>query len=203
MDESFSLRIKPKKFKNCIVLQKSDPKIVVKLFSNGGMHCTGGRSVQGAKDMCEEICGSIKRYTGIDAQLKEMNIQMINTNVSINTPIDLDKTMELIEKTYKWPVCLNKENHSALNIKLKTPEMSKTITVLIFTSGSIIFTGGNNAKDIWEAYTEILSKLDMHADTIRYTGVFKSKKRMPGEPPRKRGRKRKVEHMEFYEGLDL
>lgn len=188
----------------------------MKLFSNGGMHCTGTKTLSNAKEVCDEICTTINQLFSKHSgpiennnkiiqplQVEDAAIQMINTNTHIGYPIDLEKAFELFKSGKEYIVSLNRENHSALNIKVKTETMSKKVTVLIFTSGSIILIGGNVPNDIQCAYASIITLIDQNLEAIKYEGVYKSKKKIPGEPPKKRGRKRKIDSAEFYDGLVL
>lgn len=199
---NLTIRQRPKKFKNCIIFESSSPKAVVKLFSNGGMHCTGTKNMSSAKEVCARICAAMNPFVN-SLRLEDAAIQMINTNTNIGQPIDLEKAFGLFKLEKNCTVSLNRENHSALNIKIKTETMSKPVTALIFTSGSIILIGGNQINDVQGAYIETLLLIDKHIHHIKYAGVYKSKKKVPGEPPKKRGRKRKCDSAEFYDGLML
>jgi hypothetical protein len=201
------VRTRSKRFRNCMVFEVREPKVVVKLFSNGGLHCTGAKTMRDAKIACDAVLVALQEEVetedGKAIEVVDIHIQMINGSIHTGQPIDLEKAFDVFQRKHQLAVCLNRENHSALKIRYHSQAMQKATTVLIFTSGCVIFTGCSSPRDIWEAYGDIISKMDDEFPNIQYAGVYVSKKKDADAVPKKRGRKRKADTMQFYDDLLL
>lgn len=197
-----------KKFLNCIIFENNDSSnnIVTKLFSNGSMHITG------SKNVVDAFQNGYKLYQFLKLQAADtltISVQMINATYSIGIGINVAELFQYIltmhtSNTQIIPK-LNKHNHPALIIAYHdTKEVSKKITVLIFTTGKIIITGAQKAHDIhntFDVITNIIDKAIAEKPHIRNDAFLKLPK-VAGEQ-KKRGRKRKADTAAFYDNLIL
>lgn len=200
-------------FLNCIIFEvtkNTHKKVVVKLFSNGSLHCTGAKTVEDAKKGADVICELYQKQVDMLSErnrLKHFNIvdfdiQMINSNFSIDTPLNLDATKDILNQKYSMDATLNREHHPGIIIKYRDPQLSKPVSIIVFISGSIIITGAKCAKDLTATYQHITNILDSNMEDIRLKTPYVNKKNQP-KGIKKRGRKKKNELQEFYNDFKL
>jgi len=163
-------------------------KINIKLFSNGSIQMTG----------CNDVVNSINALSKLFTQLKKVKaiydpvtnkiiektfvenvenleidkiynfkIAMINSNFNIGFNIDRDKLYDLITSKNTGDCSYDPNNHACVNIKYDCD--TKTVSIFVFESGSIIITGANNGKHILDAYNYINKLL-----CNNYKQVYKS-----------------------------
>ena len=128
-----------------------------------------------------------------------MPSQMINTNFDAGTPVHLDEIMRVMtsknmEYTY------NKEQHVALNFKFAVTsgevvakprnKAKKTeVTVLIFTSGKVIMTGGKHPNHAMAAFKFVTGLLDGDYDDFAYPDYVIRKRGQAGAAATRKIRK--------------
>ena len=160
--ESIDLVALSEKIENCELNKKrfpgavyriQDPKIAALIFSSGKVVLTGIRNDKALADGLAIIIKSLKK-AGIKP-LKEPRIAITNMVCSYN----LGKYINL----NKIVVTLNVENieyepeqFPGLVYRIKDPK----IVVLIFSSGKIILTGGNNLEDVRKGLDVLEQKLE-------------------------------------------
>lgn len=199
-------------FLNClifeVVLQNTDTlskKAVVKLFSNGSLHVTGGKTVADAKKAAAVVCGvyqSQKHKLSEQNRIEELvivgfDIQMINSNFRVDIPLNLDITKHILNLNYNSDATLNREHHPGVIIKYRNEQLTKAVSILIFISGSIIITGAKCASDLYECYAHICRIVNENIEEIRLKTPYTSKKDQP-KGLKKRGRKKKSVTESFY-----
>ena len=175
--ESYTLNIVDKtKMLNCIIFKQVNKenkrKYAIKVFSNGGLHITGAKSVGEAHKHAINICqiiDSIIKSTEPPTQVIDYNIQMINTNFKIeDTAIDLYKLGEVLAFPFKY----DKEQHHALRFKVESA------TVLVFMSGSVIITGSKCVENVLKAFECIIDIIDKNYDSLKLIGYEPRKRKV-------------------------
>lgn len=195
-------------FKNCVIFSVVQPngKVAIKVFSNMSLHVTGVKCVKDLMDITKPLWDALALYTTIDGfSMANFQVQMINSNFSLNKVLDLQKLKQLIETSYCHSVVHNKETHPGVVVKFQNEHSSKKVTILIFTSGNVIITGAQNATDLYQAYCFITNIIEDNLEKIEYDGDYiplKSRKRK-GEEKKRPGRKKKSEAAGFYDSLLL
>lgn len=187
-------------FLNCVIFkynpngQKKNNKSI-KIFSNGLLHITGVKSGTDAIDLSQQLGEIFKIILEQDIVMDSYKIQMINTNFSLNKPINLMALQDMLQS--KNIACnYNREKYHGLKIK------SPSVTTLVFVTGNIIITGSKTAKDTFDAYASITSIMNDNLATLELLNYVR-KRKLPGDPCAKRGRKKKCVTDEFYDNLQL
>jgi TATA-box binding protein (TBP) (component of TFIID and TFIIIB) len=202
-------------FRNCLLLtgpNASNPnaRTTIKVFSNGGLHITGCKKIRDATQAAGPVWECIHKYLGMqeeekEKEIKDLQVQLINSNFAINTPINLDKAYAVLNSSkYNAAPVHNKETHPGVIVKYIAEGMQKKVTAMLFMSGNIIITGAQNPADLLKTYCFITDFLEKEFDNIAYDGIFMPKKRRAeGEEKKKPGRKKKAQSMHFFESLVL
>lgn len=163
------------------------------LFNTGKLKISGCTSDKGA----QETFNVFKQYfdkLGYDIILNSLDIIMINSNFSMNTRIDLNILEEIVkekELIYNYDTLI----HPALKIKFmyneqydtcgkcncknkykqtmvcsgikKRKSNCKAITILAYSTGSIMVMGTNNFDQLNHCYNYIHSLLEINLDKIK------------------------------------
>lgn len=172
---------------------KDGTKKSVKIFINGNVHVTGCRSLKEYVGLVYRICNFMDvLFPGDGANrchATDIELQMVNTNFSINMGLDLSKLKRiLLDKgmcaTY------DREVYPGLNLKVPTSP-GREASVLIFISGNIIITGVKSFMEVYEAYKFITETVASSAHDI-------SKRRLQSTTTEKK-RSTVVTHRDGYE----
>lgn len=158
-----------------MVKGKKKKPVSVKLFLNGSIQITGCKTVGNAIEALKKIFVELYKIKAtiisknyelkvVEHQfvsnrellnikyLKEIKVQMINSNFEINFKIDRAKLHQHMSDD-QFEVSFDPEKHACVNIKYDNPE--KTISIFVFEGGSIIITGVRNCHQIVDAYNFI------------------------------------------------
>lgn len=167
---------------------KRDDIINIKLFKNGSIQMTGCKSIEGSIEALEKLLYLLKKEKAIFNQetnkiddkpfvsnssklnikdIYSFKIAMINSNFHIGFSIDRTKLYNLMVKD-KIDTTYDPIRHAGVIIKYETSD--RTISVFIFQSGSIVITGAQNCKQIYEAY-QFINKylLSNYNDIVKTT----------------------------------
>ena len=171
--------------------------VSVKIFPNGKFQIAGLVSIESCAYIMRKIYNKIYPYINNKETSKIINpkIVMINSGFKINFLIDLIKLCKILSNinienkssinegafisiTYqpiKYPAINTKYltshyiedyyNHK-YNHGLKK-KYKKNISILIFRSGSIIITGGNNIEDYFKTYEHFLNIINLNLKKIK------------------------------------
>lgn len=192
-------------FRNCIIFSAEQPsrKVAIKVFSNLSLHITGVKTINDAIEITKPIWECLALYMSIqEFDMSEFQIQMINSNFSINKSLDLQKMKSTMECSCHHMIVHNKETHPGLVVKFQSEQSNQKVTIIVFTSGNIIITGAKNATDLYEAYCFITNFIDNNFDKVELCGEYIPRKRKGGEK-KKPGRKKKCDTASFYDALLL
>lgn len=208
-DAIFEIKVSKKHFLNCVIFHynptsaKKNNK-AIKLFSNGSLHITGAKSGVDTKHIMEVIVRVVSLLLDkqVDVVDSSFNVQMINSNFSVQKAIDLLALQALLKSKYNV-VAFTKDKYPGLKFKSGTDEGKSKVTTIVFVTGNIIITGSKNSLAINDAYQFITTTLEQNLSQVELVGYQNAKKRKAGEPPKKRGRKKKCVTAEFYSSISL
>jgi len=176
--DGFSL--KETKMLNCVILRCDDGRkhYAIKVFSNGGLHITGCVTAGKALETALKVCTVIGAESVVNYDL-----QMLNTNFSVNSAIDLYKLAEIMPLPYKY----NKDQHHALRFRMPivvpVPAVVKRgrkplgVSVLVFMSGSIILTGAKNPAHVFEAFKYIVDMIEVNFEQVKLDSYVRRKRK--------------------------
>ena len=197
-----------KSFLNCVFLSydtQQKHKATIKLFRNGSIHITGCKRCAEANDIALLICN---RLLTSDAYIVKWTIQLINVIVRLVSPLDIRKSFQLLQNKIKDRTDIHcvydKDHHPGLNFKIDRPillpnkKSSKTITAMVFKSGTVIMSGIKKVDELEHASKIIFDLIEEELDSIKSDTPT-----APLEPvtPKKRGRKRKIDTDMFYQSM--
>lgn len=163
-------------FYNSITLKMKEGKknFAVKLFRNGSFHLTGFVSMTDALGVVEKVLSVLDS----EATITDFNVQMINTCVKVHGALDLTVLQRVLKDT-PHNAYYDKERHPGL--KLVVQVLGRSITCIIFRTGSMILTGIKDPSELRVVYSIIMDILDHH-----HTDVYNAN---PQEPPLKKTRR--------------
>ena len=167
-------------------------KIVsVKIFPNGKVQIAGLATIKSCAYIVRKIFNKIKPFfLDVDtAKISDIKIAMINSDFKIDNTINLINLCNVLSKNtlqsngnflnivyqpIKYPAINSKficskylEEYFQHNYKYGfKKKFNKCISILIFRSGSIIITGGNNIDDYLETYNYMLDFIQKNSDLL-------------------------------------
>jgi TATA-box binding protein (TBP) (component of TFIID and TFIIIB) len=165
-----------KQFYNCVhvyigVKYQDKIKISVKIFSNGKIQMAGVLNVY---SITYAIRKMFKRLTILkafqeNAFISNVKICMINSDFKINKNIKQSGLCKIFDEknlSYIKRYSFNPNKYPAINVKILNSDNTSLTTCLIFRSGSIMITGGNNIYDYLNIYENILKIIEENHSLI-------------------------------------
>ena len=164
--------------------------VSVKIFPNGKAQIAGLSTIKSCAYIIRKIFNKIKPFFFSDsAKISDVNIVMINSDFKIMNTLNLinfcdilsnntiqsnGNFLNIVYQPTKYPAINSKficnkylEDYYHHNYKYGfKKKFTKCISILIFRSGSIIVTGGNNINDYLETYNYILNFIQKHSDLV-------------------------------------
>ncbi len=208
---TFEIKVGKKNFLNCIIFKYNPNNRLknnkaIKLFSNGSLHITGAKSGDDAKDIIDKVTRVLTcilaAKTPIIHKEQSFDVQMINTNFSVDRAINLTALQSVLKSKYNT-TAFTKDKYPGLKFKSTSSENKKKFTTIVFVTGNIIITGARCADAIYDAYEFITNVVENNLGEVELVGYQNAKKRKAGEPPKKRGRKKKCVTEEFYSNINI
>lgn len=136
---------KYKYFKNCVLFKFN--KTSIKVFTNGTVHVTGAKTICGAYNIIKHVFDDLFK-DGDQYDIIRYSIFMMNISLKIKTDhLDLDFDLDILYERFASmgiPTYYDKNKHAALKIKFPQTKMS----ILLFSSGSVLIMGNKNTNDI-------------------------------------------------------
>lgn len=176
---------------------KGFKEVNIKLFGNGSVQMTGINSEEFARETLEWLIAECAKLSESPFTkppvVNKMNIQMINSDFSIGTPIQSEAIHAILRDRYNLFSIFEKTLYQGVDTKYfynteRDPEAQvgvcdcptlcsgqgdghgpgqcKRITISIFQTGNIIITGARNMAQINEAYEFINRIFDAHESEI-------------------------------------
>lgn len=165
--------------------------VSVKIFPNGKVQVAGLNNIKSCAYIIRKVHNKCKLfYENLNnAHISGVKIAMINSDFKLNKALNLTKFCEILSynsiqsngnflsiiyQPIKYPaintkfICDNNLNDYYKHIykySLKK-KFDKTISILIFRSGSIIITGGNNIEEYLYAYDYLLKLININKNDL-------------------------------------
>jgi TATA-box binding protein (TBP) (component of TFIID and TFIIIB) len=165
-----------KQFYNCKhfyigVKYQQKTKISVKIFSNGKMQMAGVLNVSamtyGFRKIFKRL-SILEAFEG-DAYISNVRICMINSDFKIDKNIKQSSLCKLFDEKnlpYIKRYSFNPNKYPAINLKILNSNSVDITTCLIFRSGSIMITGGNDILEYSKIYQKILKIINENHSTL-------------------------------------
>ena len=158
-----------------------DKKINIKLFKNGSVQMSGCKSIRDCNKVLNKLITKLSKeivviengqiidkpfVSDIDnLVVNNFKITMINSNFNIKYLINRESLYNILlsKKTQcRYEPCI----HACVNIKFKTTEAIKPVSIFVFQSGNIIITGAKTISQILESYKYVTELLNENYDNI-------------------------------------
>lgn len=162
-----------------------EPRINIKLFKNGSIQMSGCKNMDDVNIVLNKIINKLKSVKGKieDNQIKEITfvdeieklsinnfkIDMIYCNYQISIQVDREKLYDLLKKKKVkciYEPCIRACVSIKYVPKADNPDLSKEVSIFIFTKGNITITGARSRNQVIEAYNYINNIFITHTDEI-------------------------------------
>ena len=132
-----------------LIIKQKNSNIIINIYSNGKLICTGAKSEKEAKTNCLKIAKMIKKF-GFDFNLSYYKIQNIVAHYELNFGLDLNKLyMNICEYDININCKFDKKIFPGIIMNIND------INITIFESGKIVISGAKNKKDIEMMFKQI------------------------------------------------
>tara|TARA_B110001450_G_C17653574_1_gene494265 strand:- start:871 stop:1776 length:906 start_codon:yes stop_codon:yes gene_type:complete len=160
--------------------------VSVKIFPNGKVQVAGLSNIKSCAYIIRKVYRKCENYfeTPETGKISDVRIAMINSDFKINSSINLTQLCEnlshnsvqaggnylsIVYQPIKYPavnckfICNRnlQKYHDHIYKHSYKKKFTETVSILIFRSGSIIITGGNNIDDYFSVYSVLLTFLNL------------------------------------------
>lgn len=150
-----------KSFYNSVTLRYIQPdttkKRAIKVFSNGSLHLTGFKSLDECFEGAEKMVFLINTWVG-DANaisITDFNVQLINTCLKVTHQLNMERVVEVFKTHTPHKVLYDVERHPGLQLKVVCHASHRTVTIIIFRTGSVLITGIQQPSELLESYKSV------------------------------------------------
>ena len=142
----------------------------VKIFPNGRLHMTGVKSLKDVMKICDELQGYLGEF-----KVENLKICLINSNYHAGIGIEIrklaKKLCECEDPLLYLPFSFQDPNkYPGLRFKYDNT------TLLIFSSGAIMFAGGKSIESIAKCHRFIYDMIQNHFEEINCPKLLKVRK---------------------------
>lgn len=161
-----------KSFYNSVTFRYKQPctnkKRAIKVFSNGSLHMTGFRTLdecfQGAENMVSLINTCMSDTETV--HITDFSVQLINTCLKVSHQLNMEKVVEVFKTQTLHKVLYDVERHPGLQLKVLCQSTQRTVTVIIFRTGSVLITGVHSPSELLESYKTVTAILEQEKHNI-------------------------------------
>ena len=131
----------------------------IKVFPNGSFQVCGCSDLYDCQRVSKQLSYLLTKVLELPEPLTSdaFRVVMINTNFSMNRPVNQMDIVDALSQNPKFEVSFNPERYSAVKIKFKPRPDMKQVTASVFSTGKVIVTGAETLREIVFAY-DILNK---------------------------------------------
>jgi TATA-box binding protein (TBP) (component of TFIID and TFIIIB) len=151
----------------------------IKVFPNGSFQVAGCSDLYDCQRVTKQLAYLLKLCLSLDEPLTHdaFRVVMINTNFSMNKPINLMDVVDVLSLNKSMYVSFNPSSYSAVKIKFKPRPNMKQVTASVFSTGKIIVTGAETLKEIVFAYDILNQELQQFTyDCTPFLAMLEEKK---------------------------
>lgn len=164
---------KSRAFFNQLTVKITNSNTSIKLFSNGAIHITGVRNMIHFADIMDRVCTALALLLDTDQPvLQEASISMINAIFSAARRLPLRTLRQLLEDA-GYAASYDPDAYPGINAKITVDEDSKTVTVMIFTTGNVIISGAKTPEHVSRVYHIVCSVMDNLGPSDVHAAVVK------------------------------
>lgn len=133
----------------------------IKVFPNGSFQVAGCSDLRDCKRIVRQLTHLVQHALELEKPMEteKFRVVMINTNFSMNSPVNLMKVIDVLSAEKKFLVSFNPDRYSAVKVKFHPAENTKQVTASVFSTGKIIVTGAETLREIALAYEVLNAKL--------------------------------------------
>jgi TATA-box binding protein (TBP) (component of TFIID and TFIIIB) len=143
----------------------------IKVFPNGSFQVAGCSDLYDCQRVSKQLSFLLSSILNVELTADAFRVVMINTNFSMNRPVNLHKILEKLGR--EFDVTFNPDRYSAVKIKFRPQEDMKQVTASVFSTGKIIVTGAETLKEIVFAYDILNTYLrDMTYDPTAFQALL-------------------------------
>ena len=145
-------------FYNQVTLTYRDPMSTksIKIFSNGSIQVAGCTDLFDCHRVIRQVCVVIKHTLGVQVNIKEFRICMINANFQFNKDVNLRTCARHLSAQKGMVVSLSRDRYAAVKVKFKPAEDMKRMTASIFATGKVILSGAETLKEVALGYNRLI-----------------------------------------------
>ena len=122
----------------------------IKVFPNGSFQVAGCSDLYDCQRVSKQLSFLLSNILKIELSAEAFRVVMINTNFSMNRPVNLHMILEKLGS--EFDTSFNPDRYSAVKIKFRPQNDMKQVTASVFSTGKIIVTGAETLKEIAFAY---------------------------------------------------
>ena len=161
--KNISLKLKNAEYNSnkssTLTLKTKDNKVTATIFTNGKMICSGAKSEKESKGACMKFAKIVKKV-GFNTDLKDFKIQNIIASYDIKFKLSLFKLYNEINTMINNAKKLGNNNNYCKYNKDIFPGLifyinDSRISVTIFESGKVKFSGAKKRKEINEIFKNL------------------------------------------------
>jgi TATA-box binding protein (TBP) (component of TFIID and TFIIIB) len=150
---------KPASFFNQLTLKSGTTSL--KLFTNGAVQCTGAKSPIHFLDVVDRVCSALGAMQEMDPPvLESATISMINAIFSAGRDLPM-RVLRLALEADGHRASYDPDSYPGINAKVCTSGADgRDVTVMIFSTGSVILSGAKCPEHVSEAYGIVCKIID-------------------------------------------
>jgi TATA-box binding protein (TBP) (component of TFIID and TFIIIB) len=146
---------KTKTFYNQLTVKSNNTSI--KLFSNGSVQVTGVKSPVHFADVMDRVCSALGSLLGDSPSLESASISLINAVFSASVKLPLRVLRQALEDA-GHSASYDPDAYPGINAKIHVDP--NFITVMIFTSGTVIISGAKTPEHVSSVYHTVCTIID-------------------------------------------
>ena len=133
----------------------------IKVFPNGSFQVCGCSDLYDCQRVSKQLSYLLTKVLELPEPLTSdaFRVVMINTNFSMNRPVNQMDIVDELNKNPMFEVSFNPERYSAVKIKFKPRPDMKQVTASVFSTGKVIVTGAETLREIVFAYDILNTEL--------------------------------------------
>jgi TATA-box binding protein (TBP) (component of TFIID and TFIIIB) len=134
----------------------------IKVFPNGSFQVCGCSDLYDCQRVSKQLAYLLTKVLELPEPLTSdaFRVVMINTNFSMNRPVNQMDIVDELSQKPKFEVSFNPERYSAVKIKFKPRPDMKQVTASVFSTGKVIVTGAETLREIVFAYDILNTELN-------------------------------------------
>lgn len=159
--------LKQTQFYNQVTLFYTDKSSTksIKIFSNGSIQVAGCTDLFDCHRVIRQVVVVINHTLGIDVNIQEFRICMINANFQFNKDVNLRNCARHLSDQPGMNVNLSRDRYAAVKVKFKPADDMKQMTASIFSTGKAILSGAETLKEIALGYNRLVHLMN-HPDVL-------------------------------------